>query len=87
MLQKNILVLDKIELKPNGNALINISFFCISFLKDKMFYIRMMLALLVFITILVFFALFLGFSQATEIEEVQEFKSIKTQNVTGTKFS
>ena len=52
-----------------------------------MFYIRMMLALLVFITVLVFFALYLGFSQATEIEEVQEFKSIKTQNVTGTKFS
>ena len=56
------------------------------FLQDKMFYIRMMLALLVFITILVFFALFLGFSQATEIEDV-DFKSIKTQNVTGTKFS
>ena len=46
----------------------------------------MMLALLVFIPILVFFALFLGFSQATEIEDV-DFKSIKTQNVTGTKFS
>ena len=50
-----------------------------------MFYIRMMLALLVFITVLVFFALYLGFSQATEIEE-DNFKSITTQNVTGTKF-
>ena len=55
-------------------------------LQDKMFYIRMMLALLVFVTVLVFFALYLGFSQANEIEE-EIFKSISTQNVTGTKFS